>query len=129
MAEDDDQFRQRLHGTFIAEAKTHIDGIPSLLDKLKHGEGDGDALTELLRKIHSLKGAAGSVDQNQVELLCQSLEQVLRMVMRGERKIDADFFDLFEQGLALLESGLTTTARDGKFMISLEFLSSVRKLT
>ena len=129
MAEDNEQFRQRLFNTFLKEADAQVLAISALLARPDDERGQEDVLTDLLRKIHSLKGAAGAVGQHQVELLCRSLEQVLHKVVRGERQADAEVFACLRHGIALLEDGLPGIAGGGSFTISLQFLESVRKLT
>jgi len=129
MADDPAQFQARLFGTFLKEAAMHRTAVPGLLGKLEQAPESDDVAQELLREIHSLKGAAGAVGQEQIEFLCRSLEQVIIKVRRGERTIDAAFFEVFRQGLALLDGGLAAIADGGRFTISLQFLESVRKLT
>jgi two-component system chemotaxis sensor kinase CheA len=129
MADDRAQFQARLFGTFLKEAAVHRAAIPGLLGKLEAEPGSEDAAQELLREIHSLKGAAGAVEQEEAAFLCRSLEQAVVKVRRGERAADAAFFDAFRLGLALLDDGLAEVARGGKFAISLQFLESMRKLT
>ncbi|HEX7642488.1 MAG TPA: Hpt domain-containing protein [Burkholderiaceae bacterium] len=128
MTEDLAHFQQRLFGTFLKEAQVHIASASALLGELERDPDRGPVLYDLLRAIHSLKGAANAVEQEDAAFLCRSLEQVLHKVQRGERQVDPDFHELFRQGLALLQAGLAALADGGKFTISLQFLESVRKL-
>lgn len=129
MADDRAQFQAHLFGTFLKEAAMHRAAVPGLLGKLEQAPEADDVAQELLREIHSLKGAAGAVGQEQIEFLCRSLEQVIIKARRGEHAIDAAFFEAFRQGLSLLDGGLAAIADGGRFTISLQFLESVRKLT
>jgi len=129
MADDSLQFQTRLFGTFLKEAQGHVAEISTLLDSLEKTPGQADTMRDLLREVHSLKGAAGAVEQSQVEFLCRSLEQATIKVQRGERAADAIFFEVFRHGLQLLESGLAEVSRGGTFTVSLHFLENVRKLT
>ena len=129
MAEDSAHFRQRLFDTFVKEAQGHMAAMPALLDKLERDAGATGTLHDLLREIHSLKGAASAVEQDDVAFLCRLLEQRLHQVLRGDKAVDASFCELFRQGGALLDTGLPEVASGGKFIISLQFLESMRKLT
>lgn len=128
MADDPIQFQARLFATFLKEAQVHVTAISGLLDTFAQASGESEVARDLLREVHSLKGAAGAVGQNQVEFLCRSLEQALIKVQRGERAADAPFFEVFRHGLHLLESGLADIVRGDTFTISLQFLESMRKL-
>ena len=103
--------------------------MPDLLGRLEQNAGDIGALHDLLREIHSLKGAASAVEQDDAAFVCRLLEQRVRKAQCGDKAIDTGFFELFRQGLDLLHAGLSEAARGGKFTISLQFLESVRKLT
>ena len=136
MAEDRAQFQARLFGTFVKEAAVHLAAMPVLLDRLEQEPGGGeggdaggsDAARDLLREIHSLKGAAGAVEQSQVEFLCRALEQLAAKLVRGECAADATFLEAFRSGLALLGDGLAQLTHGGTFTVSLQFLQSMRKL-
>ena len=128
MAEEPAQFQQRLFGTFFREAQVHIDAATGLLEKLGQEPGSDAILYDLVRSVHSLKGAASAVELEDAAFVGRALEQILQKVRRGECKADAAFHALFRQGLELLETGLAELANGGKFTVSLQFLESVRKL-
>ncbi len=128
MANDRTAFQSRLFVTFLREADDHVAAMPGLLDQLKQDPAGVEALRDLLREVHSLKGAAGAAEQGQVEFLCQSLEQILIRIQRGDMMIDTRFFEVFYHGHALLKQALPELAHGGNFAISLQFLESVRKL-
>ena len=128
MAEEPAQFQQRLLGTFLKEAQVHMAAVSGSLEKLNQEPGSDAILYDLIRSVHSLKGAASAVELEDAAFIGQSLEQVLHKVRRGERETDAAFRELFRQGLELFESGLAELAIGGKFTVSFQFLESVRKL-
>lgn len=128
MAEESGEFQQRLFGTFLKEAQIHMAEVAGLLEKLGREPGSDAILYDLIRSVHSLKGAASAVELEDVAFVGRSLEQILQRVRRGECKADAAFHALFRQGLELLETGLAELANGGKFTISLQFFDSVRKL-
>jgi len=128
MADDPTPFRSRLFATFLREAEGHVAAMPDLLGALEQDPNQTEAARNLAREVHSLKGAAGAVGQRQVEFLCQSLEQILIKIQRGELAIGPNFFDVFYHGYALLKQSLTELADGGKFTIPLQFLEGLRKL-
>lgn len=77
---DDDEFMQTLRATFAVEADEHIQTIASGLLELERSpaeEAQRRALIEtIFRAAHSLKGAARAVNLINVELICQSMEDI-----------------------------------------------------
>jgi two-component system chemotaxis sensor kinase CheA len=129
MTGDPTHFQRLLFDIFVKEAQTHLAAMPPLLGKLQQDAADKVALHDLLREIHSLKGAASAVEQDDVAFVCRLLEQRAYRARQGEKAIDTDFFGLLHQGLDLLHAGLPEVARGGKLTIPLQFLESVRNLT
>ena len=129
MAEDREQFERRLFSTFVKEARAHLEAMAGLLAALEREPVRADLLAELLRRVHSMKGAADAVEQQQAALVCRALEQAVHKARRGECLADAGFFSLMRQGSQALETGLASVADGGSFTIPLQFLESMRKLT
>ena len=85
MNKKDDEFLKRLRRAFVAEAKEHMRVFIAGLSELeKTGDRKRIAeLTEILfREMHSLKGAARSVDQKEIESLCQNIESFFSALKR-----------------------------------------------
>lgn len=77
---NDPAFRQRLLATFQAEAAEHLQLMGAEADALAHTAGADDQLSRierLFREVHTLKGAARMVGENDAEGLCHALEQRL----------------------------------------------------
>src|SRR5579871_4560079 len=129
MADDRSQFAARLFNTFLKEASGHVAAIEVLLTRLEQEPHRQELLAELTREVHSLKGAAGAVEQSEVEFLSRSLEQVLIQMQRNGKAPEGMFFDVFRQAKAVFDAGLPALGQGGKFVIPLQFLESARKLT
>ena len=70
-------------GTFAAELEESLRLLNSellLLERAPDGPGRGESLAKLFRAAHSLKGAARSVNQTEIELLCHQLEDKLAVL-------------------------------------------------
>jgi chemotaxis protein histidine kinase CheA len=104
--------------------------MSALLDRLERGADDDrlQAAQELTREMHSMKGAAGAIDQSEIEYLCRLLEQVLLTLQRTEMVMTASFFSTFRQAQVLLENGLQNVREGEKLVIPIEFFANVRKL-
>ncbi len=82
--------------TFQDEAEDHIRSLSSLLIALEK-EQDGEERMRLVeaiyRKMHTLKGAAQAVNLLEIGDICQSLENLLATLKRGEITLDIELFD------------------------------------
>jgi two-component system, chemotaxis family, sensor kinase CheA len=86
---------RRLLTVFSAEAAERIQRVNAALLALERGDEDLDvaeALTGIMRELHTLKGAGGSVNLEDVETLSHDLESVFGPIQRGERGLSAAVF-------------------------------------
>jgi two-component system chemotaxis sensor kinase CheA len=70
---------------FVTESLEHLETAePLLLEMEKRGGGDADAMNEIFRAIHSIKGAAGFLGLEHVAALSHALESLLMRLRDGE---------------------------------------------
>jgi len=120
MNTNDKEFEKRLINTFRNEAAEHLHAIAKGLIKLEQATEDQavEMIESIFREIHSLKGAARSVGQKEMESLCQLMESIFSALKRREIKMQTDLFDLFHDSVNVLkqllnqpQNGFATTAR------------------
>jgi two-component system chemotaxis sensor kinase CheA len=98
MDKNDNEFLKRIQVTFRIEAEEHLRAISSGLIELEKTHSKkkvGEIIEVLFREVHSLKGAARSVDQKDIEYVCQPLESIFSSLKRGEITLSPLSFDLF----------------------------------
>jgi two-component system chemotaxis sensor kinase CheA len=96
MIDDDEEFLRDLMRTFREDAEERIRLLSQAVVELESagvGEAAMGPLESLYRETHSLKGASGSVEQTQMESVCQHLESVLAALKRRELKITQPLVD------------------------------------
>jgi two-component system chemotaxis sensor kinase CheA len=97
MDTNDSEFLKRIQATFRIEAEEHIrsfsDGLIEL-EKTPMKENQTGIIETLFREIHSLKGAARSVGQKEIELVCQPLENLFSALKKNEMILKPFLFDL-----------------------------------
>lgn len=74
------EFLKRLRVIFRTEAEDHIRSISVGLVELETATDpllEADIVEKIFREVHSLKGAARSVDLKDIEMICQPLESVM----------------------------------------------------
>ena len=86
----------------------------------------------MFREVHSLKGAARSVDQKEVESICQPLESVFSALKHKEITLSPSSFDLFYKTVERLsklitESGSGQTVADRQ--IQKELIRQLKEIT
>ena len=80
---DRDRLIQRLMATFLEELEEHVAALNRDLLALEKGpakEERAERLRTLFRTVHSLKGAARSVNVDLIEGACHRLEEILTRV-------------------------------------------------
>ncbi len=113
MSTEDERFLTRLLATFKIEAEEHLKMMSSLLSDLEKPvpeEARSELMETFFREAHSLKGAARAVNQGEIEMVCHALESVLAVSKRGEIVYDAEFFDVLNDTIDVLNQLLLAGA-------------------
>ncbi|MGC3990730.1 MAG: Hpt domain-containing protein [Chthoniobacteraceae bacterium] len=87
MSPEEEDFLRSLQETFKVEADEHIQSMAASLLELEKMPSPEDLrrLVEVIfRSAHSLKGAARAVSNNEIEGICQKLEDQFARWKRGE---------------------------------------------
>jgi two-component system, chemotaxis family, sensor kinase CheA len=91
---------------YYAEAEEHIVAVRRVLLRLEAALGadlPADALEELFRSFHSLKGISAMVELREPELLAHHMESCLRALRNGHVLLTASTFDTLLDGAKMLE--------------------------
>ncbi|BCG47101.1 Signal transduction histidine kinase CheA [Citrifermentans bremense] len=106
---DTEALMRELLDTFELEAQEHVGALATLLVALEreNEEGEQARLVEtVLRRVHTLKGAAHAVNLVAVAQGCQELETLLASLKRGELALDLDLFDRLHRDIDAVASGI-----------------------
>ncbi len=105
-------------GLFVAESRENHENLVKNLLLLELGSYQ-DAIDEIFRSIHTLKGASASMGFAQMEHLCHSMEDVFQLIRSGSAEISPDLVnlllacsDLIEQMLDDIEAGGDSSSKD-----------------
>ena len=98
MSTKQEEFYKELLADFKIEATEHSTTFTNNLLDLER-EGDRvkrQCMIEIMfREIHSLKGAARAVNLQEIERLCQALENVMSKMKQGHLSYSSYLFDTF----------------------------------
>ena len=110
MAKSQEDFFRELLSDFKIEAAEHQEAIvKGMLDLEKQpSQVEYRLIVETtFRELHSLKGAARAVNQNEIEKLCQSMEGVFHQLKDGKASLTPPLFELLFQGVDVLNGMLS----------------------
>jgi two-component system chemotaxis sensor kinase CheA len=108
-------FLKRIQETYRIEAEEHIRAFSTgliELEKTQPEERVAEIIESMFREVHSLKGAARSVDQKETESLCQPLESVFSLLKCRKITLSPFSFSLFFKAVDYLTKLITTIGKD-----------------
>jgi len=98
-------------GLFVAESRENHENLVKNLLLLEKGS-DQNAIDEIFRSIHTIKGASASMGFSHMEHLCHTMEDVFQLIRIGSADISPDLgsllllcTDVLEQMMDDVESG------------------------
>lgn len=131
MTASEEDFFAKLMVTFREEAKEHLKalskGILELEKNLPHPTYI-EVVDTVFREAHSLKGAARSVNQQNIQEICQSLENVLAALKQERIPISKDFFDILHTTIDLLGKALDSKLERDQVDTIVSQLAGISKL-
>lgn len=93
---------------FISESRGHLEAFNTIIVQIEGTSGDQDAVNELFRHAHSIKGMAATMQFATVAELAHKLEDLLGKIRSGEFGISPAVVDLLLEGSDLLGAMITT---------------------
>ena len=85
----------RYRELFVSEARGHLDTFNELIVHLEDEAGDKEAIDELFRHAHSLKGMAATMGYSSIASLAHKMEDQLSRVRSGEFLFAPELADLW----------------------------------
>ena len=110
MNSKEEEFLKRLLEVFKIESEEHLQAISSGLLELEKmpAEAEQQTIVEtVFREAHSLKGAARSVNLDQVGVVCQALENLFSALKRAKITLSPSLFDLLHETLDTIKRLIT----------------------
>ncbi|MCP4601887.1 MAG: response regulator [Proteobacteria bacterium] len=99
---------EELVAVFQAEAIEHIKSMADIFLAMERvdQENISDLLAHAFREAHSLKGASATLGFGRIEVVTHRIEDVLGLLISGERKITSGIVDLLLQTLDVVEKAV-----------------------
>lgn len=106
MADRNSDFLRQLLVTFQGEARDHLQSIVSTLVLLEQAEGSArqSLVDRILKRLHTLKGAARAVELGDLEALCHAMEDVFSSTMLSGHALAPGQLDMIHSAAGLAQS-------------------------
>lgn len=133
MDKKEEEFNLKLLATFKIEAEEHIKNLSQgliMLEGKLPPEKEKEVLETIFREAHSLKGAARSVSQGQIQQICQSLENVLDGLKKRKLEFSENIFTTLYEAIDCVSQVLQGKADETLILLlseRLDFLSLQKK--
>ena len=89
---------------FLVEAGEILEQLSEQLVELESRPDDADLLNAIFRGFHTVKGGAGFLQLNELVECCHIAENVLDILRKGERRVDAELMDVVLEALDTVNS-------------------------
>jgi|Deesub1362B_J571_1020462.scaffolds.fasta_scaffold00932_10 two-component system chemotaxis sensor kinase CheA len=118
---------QKYMDLFLEEAGEHLQNLNRLLIELEADPSDAEAINEIFRSVHTIKGLAATMGFEKISTLSHQLENLIESLKEAKRA-EPEVTDLLFEGIDLLEAMLKSP-QDGEEFTDLEFfLEKVKRV-
>ena len=98
---------------FVAEAEDGITDLNNALLALEADPEDAEAMDDVFRVAHTLKGNAAAMGYEDVSDFGHALEDLLDAVRQGDREVTPELMDLLFEGVDAVEAMVSEIADTG----------------
>ena len=98
---------------FVDEAKENLQGLNDAILKLESDPNSQDAVNEIFRLMHTLKGSSATMGFSKMSKICHALESHLDKVRSGKMKVTENLVDLLFSGIDMLNEAIENIENGG----------------
>ncbi len=110
-----DPNNEELLKDFYSEAELQVENLEQNILVLEQDINNQDAIDEIFRAAHTLKGAAATVQMTELTEFTHIVEDVLDDIRGGKLKVDADITDLLLASIDVVKGMLEARADGGLY--------------
>ena len=118
-----DPNNEELLKDFYVEAELQVEGLEQNILVLENDPGNRDAVDEIFRAAHTLKGAAATVQMNELATFTHLVEDVLDEIRSGNIHIDEAVIDVLLNSIDVIKAMLEARSSGGVYE---EDISSIK---
>ena len=113
---------------FVTTAKKYLETLNTQLLVLEKEPDNKDAVTEIFRAAHSLKGQSAAMGFNETGYLCHVVEDVFYEIKENGKKVDAALADLLFASLDALTASVQKIESEGAEQGNKELVEELKKI-
>lgn len=110
---DEAQFLEELKQDFFNEAQTLIESLESNILVLENDPANEDAINEIFRAAHTLKGGSSTLDLDRIAGFTHEMENLLDEVRSGNVKLNPDLVDILLKSIDIVKN-LIQASQEGR---------------
>lgn len=110
-----DPNNEELLKDFYVEAELQVEGLEQNILVLENDPGNKDAVDEIFRAAHTLKGAAATVQMNELATFTHLVEDVLDEIRSGNIRIDENVIDVLLDSIDVIKAMLEARSSGGVY--------------
>lgn len=107
-----DPQNEELLNDFFVEAEMQVESLESNILVLENDTNNSDAIDEIFRAAHTLKGASATVQMSELAEFTHLVEDVLDGIREGKTAVDGDVVDVLLQAIDIIKE-MIQTRREG----------------
>ena len=100
-------------GAFLDEAGDNLKHLDDLVLSIERDPGDSEAIAEIFRSAHTLKGMSATMGFDRMASLTHAMEDMLDSVRRGESQLTPGDIDLLFRSLDTLQAMVDAIRSNG----------------
>ncbi len=113
---------------FVTTAKKYLETLNTQLLVLEKEPDNKDAVTEIFRAAHSLKGQSAAMGFNETGYLCHVVEDVFYEIKENGKKVDAALADLLFASLDALTASVQKIESEGAEQGNKKLVEELKKI-
>ena len=121
-----DDYIKSLLKDFFEEAFDMLDRLEQNILILDNERNNVDAIQEIFRAVHTLKGSAGAVELVETQKYAHRFEDLLDLIRNNKIEVDDATIDVLLKGIDILKDLINTASEEGEYSGDIE--AEIKKL-
>ncbi|MBI2031910.1 MAG: chemotaxis protein CheW [Candidatus Levybacteria bacterium] len=114
---------------YVSTAREYVKSLNDSLLKLEKNPQDEEAIEEIFRSSHSLKGQSAVMKYDSTAYLCHTVEDIFYEIRKKRMQLNPQVADLLFTAFDSLEKAIDEIEREKKDVDHTEIINNLKKLT
>jgi len=114
---------------YTEEAKDILESVSVYMNNLINDSTQQDPLRDMQRELHTLKGGARIIGELSVGELVESVEQMIKLIIEENHKINQEVIDVITEGLKLIDEAIEILANHQEQIDNFHYVKKVKNFS